>query len=917
MLGFLTYANGLSSPLVYDDAVTVHDNETIRHLWPLGAALSPPAHDTPVSGRPLVNLSLAINYAAGGLHPHGYHVVNLAAHVACALLLFGIVRRTLTGTRAASPSAFSEAYPTILALSCAVIWLVHPLESEVADYISARTESLMAMFYLLTLYASIRSADARGRSVWTPAALAACAFGMACKESMATAPLMVVLYDRVFRFSSWKRLIGSRWPLYVGLAASWAVLAALIWQGPRAHSAGFSADAGLVTAVSPWVYLLNQAIMIVRYLRLVVWPLGLILDYGVPRPVTLGEAAPYAIAIAVLLAAASAAWIPRLRWGGFAFLGAWFFITLAPASSLVPVYTEAGAERRMYLPMMAVAVAVVMALAHLVDLTPRPAGLPARRSVRDPRRFALPGFVAAIVVMCGALASATVQRNAEYASGLSIWQTVVDRFPHGRARYHLAMELKAAGRQDEAMIQLREAVRDYPDARSILGFTLLDAGRIDEGIDELRAFIRERPSHVNVVVAHGRMGDALLARQRYGEAADEYRQYPDASGGGHRRVDELRHRARGEWTDRRSGARLRAGGSHRAAERRRAPQPRKRPARSRRLRRGRAAGARSAAARAAGRRRARDSRARAGSHTPGTKYERQGRIRSSDFRLETFRRSASGSAAHGNRFGARCRLHFVETGAGLLRPGARLSALLRLARGGAVVQPGAAARSRARDGARRPVDLVHRAERRAGGARCARAREGAGLERSRSPTCRRARAADGCRGCAGRRGEAGRVPIGARRRARRVPAGRGALAATRPGRVSGSRRARAGQQRRVGPLLREGAGDRAGAFRRTSFPHPRVRKHGPRAGSADARRQLCEDGASRAPRAAHARSRAPACGPHRRRDRGVSRGGRARVGLLHGRTDSDRVRLALPAQSGLAGDVLSGTSARCGRPRRC
>ena len=104
MLGFLTYANGLSSPLVYDDAVTVHDNETIRHLWPLGAALSPPAHDTPVSGRPLVNLSLAINYAAGGLDPYGYHLVNLAAHVACALLLFGIVRRTLTETRAASPA---------------------------------------------------------------------------------------------------------------------------------------------------------------------------------------------------------------------------------------------------------------------------------------------------------------------------------------------------------------------------------------------------------------------------------------------------------------------------------------------------------------------------------------------------------------------------------------------------------------------------------------------------------------------------------------------------------------------------------------------------------------------------------------------------------------------------------------------
>ena len=95
LLGLLTYANSVASPFVYDDAVTVQENETIRHLWPLTVALSPPAHDTPISGRPLVNLSLALNYAAGGLDPRGYHLINVATHIACALLLFGVVRRTL------------------------------------------------------------------------------------------------------------------------------------------------------------------------------------------------------------------------------------------------------------------------------------------------------------------------------------------------------------------------------------------------------------------------------------------------------------------------------------------------------------------------------------------------------------------------------------------------------------------------------------------------------------------------------------------------------------------------------------------------------------------------------------------------------------------------------------------------------
>src|SRR5262249_11190655 len=191
--------------------------------------LSPPNRGEAVSGRPLVNLSLAVNYAIGGLDVTGYHVWNVAVHVCCALLLFGIVRRTLDDAGVAAASA--------------VLWMVHPLQSEAVDYISARTESMMALCYLATLYASVRSlrSPQGGRS--TAVAVAACAAGMACKESMAAAPMMVAAYDRTFAFRSWKDAVRSRWPLYAGLAATWLVLTALVLHAPRAHSAGFvSAD---------------------------------------------------------------------------------------------------------------------------------------------------------------------------------------------------------------------------------------------------------------------------------------------------------------------------------------------------------------------------------------------------------------------------------------------------------------------------------------------------------------------------------------------------------------------------------------------------------------------------------------------------------------------------------------------------
>src|SRR5439155_17727388 len=222
-----------------------------------------------------------------------------------------------------------------------------------------RTESMMALFYLLTLFLVARPFQGRVRGPERPAphlryphafAIGACALGMACKESMVTAPVMVVLYDRVFLFDSITQAFRSRWALYGGLAATWIVLAAVNWSGSRVHSAGFS------TGISPWTYLLNQAVMIVRYLRLAIWPRSLVLAYGTPQPVTLVDVLPYALVVLALLAATAVALWRRPALG---FLGAWFFVTLAPTSTIVPIATEVGAERRMYLPLVAVVTIVV------------------------------------------------------------------------------------------------------------------------------------------------------------------------------------------------------------------------------------------------------------------------------------------------------------------------------------------------------------------------------------------------------------------------------------------------------------------------------------------------------------------------------------------------------------------------------
>src|SRR5262249_48601006 len=154
-------------------------------------------------------------------------------------------------------------------------------------YVSARSEGLVSLAYLSVLWASLRAHDAKHRLAWSAAAVAACAIGMATKETMVTAPVLVVLFDRAFGYSSFGAAMRDRHRLYSCLAATWIVLAAVSWSAPRAASAGF--DVG----VSPGTYLLNQGPVLTDYLRTAFWPVHLVFTYGEPVPLDVVDAWPF------------------------------------------------------------------------------------------------------------------------------------------------------------------------------------------------------------------------------------------------------------------------------------------------------------------------------------------------------------------------------------------------------------------------------------------------------------------------------------------------------------------------------------------------------------------------------------------------------------------------------------------------
>jgi len=505
--GVLAYANALRMPFVYDDSVAIVDNAHIRTLRLPDALFS--ARENPTAGRPLVNFSFALNYAASKLNPFGYHLVNIGIHVLCALTLFAIARRALASDN--------------LGLAVALLWTVHPLNSEAVDYVTERSESLMALSFLSTLYCSIRAAAAfaprasarnhasrakatvrrpanasrangvqerstKAERLWTAAAVAACAAGMACKETMAVAPLLVVLYDRAFVFDSWSDAFHRRWPLYLGLAATWALLAAFLLSGPRVHSAGFT------TGFSAWTYLLNQTVMIVRYLRLSVWPRDLVLNYGWPRALTLGDVVPQALLVLVLLAltVAAATRSPRL-----ALAGAWFFLILAPTSSIMPIATEVGAERRMYLPLIAIVTLAVVGV----------------EAARNRLRVPAAATAALLIVSSAALMAGTRERNQEYQSSARLAATVDERWPTPVSDALVGYELGQQGRRDEALVRLRRSADGgYSTAWFNLGGMLLTGGHVDEGIAALERFLREAPLETAAVQTRVLLGRAFLTK---------------------------------------------------------------------------------------------------------------------------------------------------------------------------------------------------------------------------------------------------------------------------------------------------------------------------------------------------------------------------------------------------------------------
>lgn len=451
-IGLAVFLNSLGGTFVFDDTGFIRDDSLdITSLdWLTSEA------ESPMKGRPLAGLTFVVNHAVCGDKPVGYHLFNTSVHVTCALVLLAVVRRALLRNRTTTDSN-----ATATAFACALLWMIHPLQTECVNYVSQRTESMAAFFVLASFYCAMRADETTHRARWIVLAGVSAWAGIMCKEITAVGPVLIALYDFAFRDATKGETLRGRWPLYAALFSSWLPLAGLMCLLPRTVTVGTSEQ------VTIGQYALNQCVLIVEYFRLVFWPDRLLIDYGRPWQVSWSEALP---CLAVVLALAALTLAVYHRHPKLGFLGAWVFLLLAPTSSVIPINTEVGAERRMYLPLAAIVVLVVLGAKKLTSVAREwvegvrvaPSAQPSAGG-RGSQRVAIVIQCALLAGLAVALGARTIDRNADYADPLKLWTQAVEERPWNRRAWsNLASQFRKIDAETAAHV-LEEMTRRWPN----------------------------------------------------------------------------------------------------------------------------------------------------------------------------------------------------------------------------------------------------------------------------------------------------------------------------------------------------------------------------------------------------------------------------------------------------------------------
>ena len=407
----IAFSPGLTGPWIMDDVIAIENNESIRDLGDWRAIITPRAGGSTHEGRPLLNLTYAINYAISP-EPMGFKLANIVIHWSAAIVLFAVVRR-LARLCSTEPR---EAW--MIAAATATCWSFHPLTVQSVSYAAQRAESLAAFSILVSIYLALlalqrpaadKSGEVVSRTPFAVASIVVVYLGILLKEIVVVTPAVLFLIDWLLVFRDWKVAIKKRWWMYASQLPALLVVAVLLaMSGSRGGTIGAGVGAVPVGSLE---YFLTQLSVLPRYLIVCFWPQGLIFDYGVFIET---KAMPIAVGALVLVGLLVSAWSLRQRWPVYSFAVFAFLVLLSPTSTLIPIASQTVSEHRLYLPVACLIGGVMVCLFQ----------------------YKSPGVrVVALTAVVGTLAVVTYQRSSDFGSLRALWSDTYNKVPQNRRAY--------------------------------------------------------------------------------------------------------------------------------------------------------------------------------------------------------------------------------------------------------------------------------------------------------------------------------------------------------------------------------------------------------------------------------------------------------------------------------------------------
>ena len=348
LAALLVYSNTFHASFHFDDTPQIVENYQIRNLDNLLDILK--------GQRGLTMATFAINYAIGGLNVVGYHIVNLAIHIMNGIMVYFLVFITLRGILGTDLKSVPKAKR--IAIYTALLFAVHPIQTQAVTYIVQRMEILASMFMLIALLLFIKAVKTSmiTMRVFLYGIIAVSyILGFYSKEIAITLPALVFIYDYCFLAEGDFKKIMARMPLYFVLLAMLAFFTTRTLTGLQ-ETPGESASAGFgVQSITSNEYLFTQFNVLWTYLRLLILPINQNLDYDYPVAKSIFEFPTFLSFVGILLILVSAFYLltpyaSRFTHYGrlIAFFILWFFVILSPTSSFIPII-DVIFEHRLYL----------------------------------------------------------------------------------------------------------------------------------------------------------------------------------------------------------------------------------------------------------------------------------------------------------------------------------------------------------------------------------------------------------------------------------------------------------------------------------------------------------------------------------------------------------------------------------------